>query len=46
MPPYRVECPRCFGRNFSLQMDRISLLGILDPKSEHIKTSVQRDREN
>jgi len=27
-------------------MDRISLLGILDPKSEHIETSVQLDWQN
>jgi hypothetical protein len=42
MPSHRVECPRRFGKNFSFQVDRISFLGILDPKNEHIKTGVQR----
>jgi hypothetical protein len=46
MPSHRVECPRRLGKNFSLQMDRISFLGILDPKNEHIMTRVQRGQLN
>jgi hypothetical protein len=46
MPAHRVECPRRFGKNFSLHMDRISFLGILDPKNEHIKTRVQWGQQN